>query len=57
MNQEIEEMLKDVLKMPEHKYFVYTPVEDPGKNLICYKSKDGISFNMVQGYKTGFAYI
>ena len=43
--------------MPEHNYLVYTPAEDPGKNLICYKSKDGISLNIAQGYKTGFAYI
>ena len=40
-------MLKDVIRMPEHRYSVYTPSEDPGKNLICYKSKDGISFNIV----------
>ena len=50
-------MLSDVIRMPEHRYCVYTPFEDPGKNLICYKSKDGISFNIVKGYKTAFAYI
>ena len=57
IDNEIEEMLQDVIKMPEHRYFVYTPNEDPGKNLICYKSQDGISFNIIKGYKTAFAYL
>ena len=30
-------MLNDVVQMHEHDYFVYTPFENPGKNLICYK--------------------
>lgn len=42
--------------MSSHSYSLYRN-EETGVKLICYKQQDGISLNIVKGFKTAFAYI
>ena len=49
-------MLEDVQEMATYSYYNHHN-ENSGVKLICYKQLDGVSLNMVKGYKTAFAYI